>query len=194
MKKRELAEEKGWKFYDLSEVVYDGLIAFEEAEALKLVNYAKHEVLPILGGDVYYWKDGKLFDRNTYGGWYCDVERDEPLSRWVERSYEISLKYIQLNVQSCVDCKPLFDITIEDDIEEMFFFRELKGLYLEDQYELIRRRCEEKGERLPFAVYEVDGKTGSGTKVNKIINHNLGGNTIRRLVASCSSFLKKYLP
>ncbi|EMM83588.1 Imm40 family immunity protein [Leptospira interrogans] len=49
--------------------------------------------IPILGGDVYEYKNGII--ESNYNNWYCDPDEGETNSEYVRRSIEKAIKYIQ---------------------------------------------------------------------------------------------------
>lgn len=47
---------------------------------------------PILGGDVYQLRAGKLY--LAYSNWSCEILNDEPFSKYVKRSIEVARNYV----------------------------------------------------------------------------------------------------
>lgn len=67
--------------------------AYTKEYAIKLIMQLKKKQIPILGGDVYILENTKI--SRTIDNWYCNrIEQEAPLN-YVERSYQIALKYIE---------------------------------------------------------------------------------------------------
>lgn len=79
--------------FSLDELGIDG-VAYKKEEALLIVQHFLEEVIPILGGDVYYLIEGKPC-YTTYAGWSCDMVAGETFSDYVKRSCEEAKKYIE---------------------------------------------------------------------------------------------------
>jgi len=68
--------------------------AYLKEDALCIVKYLRDNSFPITGGDVYTIIKGKICHSEVYSGWFCDRLQDELWDDYVQRSYEITYKYI----------------------------------------------------------------------------------------------------
>ena len=68
--------------------------AYLRCDAIAIITLARHNIVPVLGGDVYCKSE---FDNDihiTYDNWYCNREEFESLKDYVERSCDVAEQYI----------------------------------------------------------------------------------------------------
>ena len=88
--------------------------AYLRNDAILIVSLARHNIVPVLGGDVYCKSE---FDNNihiTYGNWYCNREESESLKDYVERSCDIAEQFI-INYTCKKGVDPIFDIVLAEE-------------------------------------------------------------------------------
>ena len=91
-------------------------VAYNREEALIIIDYLSEEVIPVLGGDVYFLEnDTPCY--TTYAGWSCDREKEENFSNYVKRSCKKAKEYIQhFPTDGGI---PLFCIVCETDLTQL---------------------------------------------------------------------------
>lgn len=91
-------------------------VAYNREEALIIIDYLSEEVIPVLGGDVYFLEnDTPCY--TTYTGWSCDREKEENFSNYVKRSCKEAKEYIQhFPTDGGI---PLFCIIYETDLTQL---------------------------------------------------------------------------
>ena len=80
------------RYYSLEQLGINDY-AFPKESAIEIINFLKDEFHPIFGGDVF-----KLDGDNisfAYAFWSCEPEEDESPNKYLNRSYEAAIKYIQ---------------------------------------------------------------------------------------------------
>lgn len=88
--------------------------AYLRNDAILIVSLARHNIVPVLGGDVYCKSE---FDNNihiTYDNWYCNREESESLKDYVERSCDIAEQFI-INYTCKKGVDPIFDIVLAEE-------------------------------------------------------------------------------
>ncbi|MEO6907431.1 MAG: Imm40 family immunity protein [Abditibacteriaceae bacterium] len=94
--------------YSLSAIGASGF-ALKRNDALKLISLLEEIPTAILGGDVYFLKEGQL--EVSYDNWYCNKLPDENYLNYVNRTHIIARNYIK-NYRLMLDVTPIFDMTI----------------------------------------------------------------------------------
>ena len=88
-------------------------VAYNHEDAIKIIGYARDNVIPILGGDWLYYKNNEIVLPIDYGdGWYCNRKENESLKDYVYRSCseaERAIRILTSNVKELV----LFDICLD---------------------------------------------------------------------------------
>ena len=103
--------------YSLEEVWTED-VGYVKEEALLLLDFLHAEVLPVLGGEVFFLKDGHVeFSQYVYEGWSCDRMEHETLSDYVHRSYLKAKDFI--THYKAKENIPLFCIAYCDDIYKL---------------------------------------------------------------------------
>ena len=88
--------------------------AYLRRDAIAIITLARHNIVPVLGGDVYCKSE---FDNDihiTYDNWYCNREEFESLKDYVERSCDVAEQYI-LNYTAQKGFEPIFDIRLAEE-------------------------------------------------------------------------------
>lgn len=88
--------------------------AYLRNDAILIVSLARHNIVPVLGGDVYCKSE---FDNNihiTYDNWYCNREESESLKDYVERSCDVAEQFI-INYTCKKGVDPIFDIVLAEE-------------------------------------------------------------------------------
>ena len=83
--------------------------AYLRNDAILIVSLARHNIVPVLGGDVYCKSE---FDNDihiTYDNWYCNREEFESLKDYVERSCDVAEQYI-LNYTAQKGFEPILSL------------------------------------------------------------------------------------
>ena len=88
--------------------------AYLRNDAIKIVSYARQNIIPVLGGDVYYKSKYDHDIHITYDNWYCNREEFESLKDYVERSCDAAEHFI-INYISKNGIDPLFYIVLEEE-------------------------------------------------------------------------------
>jgi Immunity protein 40 len=68
-------------------------VALHRADALLAAEALRASSVPILGGDVYFVRKGKV--EQGFANWHSDRHPDERLPEFVERSYRETRKYLE---------------------------------------------------------------------------------------------------
>ena len=84
---REFMKETGNKIFGTNE------FALSNNDALIAIELAKKENLPILGGDVYFSRDGKI--EPAYANWHTDKLDKEESSVYLAKTWKNSKDYIE---------------------------------------------------------------------------------------------------
>lgn len=96
------------KFYNLQELgVFD--YAFPYYEAIEIIRYLKDKFYYILGGDAFKIERGKISYADD--SWYCEREKGETASEYLDRCYKTALEFIQTRKKNYV-----YSITFSGDI------------------------------------------------------------------------------
>ena len=88
--------------------------AYLRNDAIKIVSLARQNIVPVLGGDVYY---KSKFDNDihiTYDNWYCNREEMESLKDYVDRSCDVAEHYI-INYNCKKGVNPIFNIVLAEE-------------------------------------------------------------------------------
>ena len=84
------------EFVESRGVVLDSLglrdRALVRGDALQAIDLLEAAGIPVLGGDVYIAKQGKI--ESAYANWYTDQREGETISRFAARSFAESRSYI----------------------------------------------------------------------------------------------------
>lgn len=88
--------------------------AYLRNDAIKIVSFARQNVIPILGGDVYCKSKSGNKIRMTYDNWYCNREQNESLRDYVMRSCDVAEKFI-INYKCKEEGDPIFDVSIASE-------------------------------------------------------------------------------
>lgn len=107
---RILAMKKGWRIHELSPLGYEGGMAFDRGDAISIINYARNDILPVVGIDVYIQSNETIRQSETYDCFCCDIIENESYSHYVVRCFESSLKFLE----KYTDSMYLFDVVIGD--------------------------------------------------------------------------------
>jgi hypothetical protein len=67
-------------------------IALQREDALTAVEILQQQSIPILGGDVYFVRDGRA--EPAYANWHCDSRTDERPADYLSRSCQDARQYI----------------------------------------------------------------------------------------------------
>ncbi len=67
-------------------------IALLRSHALRGIEILRDNSIPVLGGDVYYRKDGKTFV--AFANWHCEPNKFEDINSFAVRSYNSAFEYI----------------------------------------------------------------------------------------------------
>ncbi len=113
--RKEIIDKLGLHPYSLEEVWTED-VGYVKEEALLLIDFLHAEVIPILGGEVYFLKDGQV-ESYQYEGWSCDRMEHENLSNYSHRSY-LEAKDFITNYKTKENI-PLFCITYYDNINDL---------------------------------------------------------------------------
>lgn len=106
-----LANKHSISYYSLNEMGVNS-IAFMKQDTLRILEYLKIEVIPVIGIDIYEMKDRKVFYSSNYDNWSCDRIENESLLDYVKRSHESAYKFVyNYNIACAI---PLFDLTVLD--------------------------------------------------------------------------------
>jgi hypothetical protein len=87
-------------------------IALVRDDALYAVSLLKKDLIPILGGDVYYRCGAKI--RIAYANWYTNTKTGEDRDSFMARSWLTTIDYIR-NFPNKRDMEPLFGLVPELD-------------------------------------------------------------------------------
>ena len=66
--------------------------ALRRADALQAIGLLQKDLIPILGGDVYYYQDSKK--AFAYAGWHCEPNAGEDIQAFSSRSCAKAAEYI----------------------------------------------------------------------------------------------------
>lgn len=68
--------------------------AYLRDNALKIITFARENIVPVLGGDVYYKSRSDNDIHITYDNWYCNREELESLKEYADRSCDVAEHFI----------------------------------------------------------------------------------------------------
>ena len=88
--------------------------AYLRNDAIKIVSLARQNIVPVLGGDVFY---KSKFDNDihiTYDNWYCNREEFESLKDHAMRSCDVAENYI-INYICKKGIDPIFYIVLAEE-------------------------------------------------------------------------------
>jgi hypothetical protein len=95
-------------------VSLDGLgvreVALSREDALHAIGFLENELIPILGGDVYFRHSSKI--EPAYANWYSDPAPGEVRSEFLGRSWKRAREYIK-DFPERQDVDPLFVIVVD---------------------------------------------------------------------------------
>lgn len=86
-------------------------VALGRVDALSAVEMLASESVPVLGGDVYIERQGRI--DVAFSNWHTDRQEDEPCDRYASRSWDKSRAYISAFPEP-TDGKALFVFVIGD--------------------------------------------------------------------------------
>ena len=89
--------------------------AYNYEDTIKIISYAKENIIPIIGCDLYYYNNSKIIIPENYnGGWYCDRIKNENLKDYVYRSCIEAMSFIKRYTPNG-NMIPLFDICLGEE-------------------------------------------------------------------------------
>ena len=68
--------------------------AYLRGDAIKVISFARQNIVPVLGGDVYYKSRSDNDIHITYDNWFCNRDKFESLKDYVERSCDVAEQFI----------------------------------------------------------------------------------------------------
>lgn len=80
-------------------------IALARDDALRAIGFLESELIPILGGDVYYRRGSKI--EVAYANWYSDPVPGEEQSDFLKRGWKTAREYVK-DFPERQDVSPLF--------------------------------------------------------------------------------------
>lgn len=87
--------------------------AYVFEDAIKIIGYARDNIVPILGCDVYFIKNNEIIIPEVFHGWYCDRKVYESLKDYVYRSCSEAMDFIESYIPN-EKGTPLFDICLDE--------------------------------------------------------------------------------
>jgi hypothetical protein len=82
-------------------------IALRRNDALQAVECLRAAEIPILGGDVYFQRNGRI--EAAYANWHADPKREEDWNAYLRRSWSSTEDYIR-GFPDNKDIEPLFSL------------------------------------------------------------------------------------
>jgi hypothetical protein len=86
-------------------------VALDRRNALEAVKLLAEDRIPILGGDVYFYHEGRM--TVAYANWYTEREADESEGVYLQRSWEKAKDYISHFPESA-EKTPMFVLTPDE--------------------------------------------------------------------------------
>lgn len=83
-------------------------------DAINLVSLARQNIVPILGGDVYWKSESKDDIQMTYDNWCCDRNEYESLKDYVERSCDVAEHFI-IDYTCKIGFVPIFYVALAEE-------------------------------------------------------------------------------
>lgn len=88
--------------------------AYLRGDAIKVISFARQNIVPVLGGDVYYKSRSDNDIHITYDNWYCNRDKFESLKDYVERSCDVAEHFI-INYICKNGFDPIFRIVLAEE-------------------------------------------------------------------------------
>ena len=88
--------------------------AYLRDDALKIITFARENIVPVLGGDVYYKSKIDNAIHLTYDNWYCNREELESLKEYADRSCDVAEHFI-INYICKNGFDPIFRIVLAEE-------------------------------------------------------------------------------
>ena len=88
--------------------------AYLRGDAIKVISFARQNIVPVLGGDVYYKSKIDNAIHLTYDNWFCNRDKFESLKDYVERSCDVAEHFI-INYICKNGFDPIFRIVLAEE-------------------------------------------------------------------------------